>query len=191
MMSADTPAEAPKKSGKKKLIVLIALVLVLAGGGAGAAWFFLMKPADGAKVAEKKKPPPKPVFAPLDVFTVNLKDERGERFAQVGVTLELKDTAAENELKERLPAVRNEILLLLSSKRIDELMSDEGKRELAQQIRTRAAYGMGVKPDEAVVASAVKAVAGASGAPAVAAAPKAAPVENPVQNVLFSQFIVQ
>lgn len=190
-MSADTPAEAPKKSGKKKLIVLIALVLVLAGGGAGAAWFFLMKPADGAKVAEKKKPPPKPVFAPLDVFTVNLKDERGERFAQVGVTLELKDTAAENELKERLPAVRNEILLLLSSKRIDELMSDEGKRELAQQIRTRAAYGMGVKPDEAVVASAVKSVAGASGAPAVAAAPKEAPVENPVQNVLFSQFIVQ
>lgn len=181
-MSAETPTEAPKKSGKKKLIILIALVLVLAGGGGGAAWFFLMKPADGAKVAEKKKPPAKPVFSALDVFTVNLQDERGERFAQVGVTLELRDSATENELKERMPAVRNEILLLLSSKRIEELMSDEGKRELAQQIRTRAAYGMGVKPDEPVAAP---------GATAVAAAPKASPVENPVQNVLFSQFIVQ
>ncbi len=178
-MSAETPAEAPKKS-RKKLIIVLALGLVLASGGAGAAWFLLKKPADGTHVAEKKKPPAKPVFAPLDVFTVNLKDERGERFAQVGVTLELKDAEAENELKERLPAVRNEILLLLSSKRIDELLSDEGKRELAQQIRARAAHGMGVKPDDAVVAH------------AGAAAPKAAPaVENPVQNVLFSQFIVQ
>ena len=180
-MSAETPAEAPKKS-RKKLIIVLALSLVLASGGAGAAWYMLKKPADGTHVAEKKKPPAKPVFAPLDVFTVNLKDERGERFAQVGVTLELKDTEAENELKERLPAVRNEILLLLSSKRIDELLTDDGKRELAQQIRTRAAHGMGVKPDEAVAAPA------AAGA---AAAPKAAPVENPVQAVLFSQFIVQ
>lgn len=189
-MSAETPADAPKKSGKKKLIVLISLVLLLAGGGGGAAWFFLMKPADGAKVAEKKKPPAKPVFSPLEVFTVNLKDERGERFAQVGVTLELKDAAAENELKERLPSVRNEILLLLSSKRIDELLTDEGKRELAQQIRTRAAYGMGVVPDEPEPVPPVAVPAGARHA-AVAAARKAEPVENPVHNVLFSQFIVQ
>jgi flagellar FliL protein len=189
MMSAETPADAPKKSGKKKLIVLVALVLVLAGGGGGAAWFFLMKPADGAKVAEKKKPPAKPVFSPLDVFTVNLKDERGERFAQVGVTLELKDAATENELKERLPSVRNEILLLLSSKRIDELLTDEGKRELAQQIRTRAAHGMGVVPDEPEAAPA-PAPAGARPA-TVAAARKTEPVENPIHNVLFSQFIVQ
>lgn len=185
-MSAETPAEAPKKS-RKKLVIVLALGLVLASGGAGAAWYMLKKPADGTHVAEKKKPPAKPVFAPLDVFTVNLKDERGERFAQVGVTLELKDAEAENELKERLPAVRNEILLLLSSKRIDELLSDEGKRALAQQIRTRAAYGMGVKLDEPAPAAAP----GAPAVAAVAAAPKAALVENPVQNVLFSQFIVQ
>ena len=158
-MSAETPAAAPPKS-RKKLIIVVALGLVLASGGAGAAWYMLKRPADGTAVVEKKKPLPKPVFAPLDVFTVNLKDERGERFAQVGVTLELKDTDAENELKERLPAVRNEILLLLSSKRIDELLSDEGKRALAQEIRTRTVQGMAGKPEA-------------------------------VQNVLFSQFIVQ
>jgi len=146
MMSAEAPATAPKKS-RKKLIIVVALGLVLASGGAGAAWYMLNKPAPGGAVAEKKKPPPKPVFAPLDVFTVNLKDERGERFAQVGVTLELKDAAAEAELKERLPAVRNEILLLLSSKRIDELLTDEGKRALAQEIRTRSAAGMAAKPE--------------------------------------------
>lgn len=194
-MSAEKPAEAPKKS-RKKLIIIAALGLVLASGGAGAAWFMLHKPADGTVQAEKKKPPAKPVFAPLDVFTVNLKDERGERFAQVGVTLQMKDAAAESELKERMPAVRNEILLLLSSKRIDELLSDEGKRELAQQIRTRAAHGMGVKLDEPTAAPApasVPAAPAASGAAVAtaAAAPKAAPVENPVHNVLFSQFIVQ
>ncbi|MGE0330453.1 MAG: flagellar basal body-associated protein FliL [Ramlibacter sp.] len=189
-MSAETPAAAPKKS-RKKLIIVAALGLVLASGGAGAAWFMLRKPADGAAAVAEKKPPAKPVFMPLDVFTVNLQDPRGERFAQVGVTLQLKDAATEAELKERLPAVRNEILLLLSSKRIDELLSDDGKRELAQQIRARAAHGMGLKVDEpAVVPAAVPAAAAASGA-AVAAAPKAAPVDNPVHNVLFSQFIVQ
>ncbi len=180
-MSAEAPADAPKKSSKK-LVIFLALGLVLACGGAGAAWYMLKKPADGAHVAEKKKPPAKPVFAPLEVFTVNLKDERGERFAQVGVTLELRDTEAENELKERLPSVRNEILLLLSSKRIEELLSDEGKRELAQQIRARVAQGMGVKLDDG---------AAAHTAASAAAAPKAAPVDNPVQAVLFSQFIVQ
>lgn len=178
-MSAETPAAAPKKSSKK-LIIIVTLGLVLASGGAGAAWFMLKKPADGTAAAEKK-PPVKPVFTPLEVFTVNLQDPRGERFAQVGVTLQLKDTLAEAELKERLPAVRNEILLLLASKRIEDLLTDEGKRELAQQIRVRAGHGMGLKVDEAA-------------APAAAAsgpAPKVAAVENPVQNVLFSQFIVQ
>ncbi len=189
-MSAETPAAAPKKS-RKKLIIIAALGLVLASGGAGAAWFMLKKPAEGTAVAEKKKPPVKPVFAPLDVFTVNLRDERGERFAQVGVTLQMKDAAAEAELKERMPAVRNEILLLLSSKRIDELLSDEGKRELAQQIRARAAHGMGLKLDEPAAAPAAAAPAPGASAVAVAAAPKAAPADNPVHNVLFSQFIVQ
>ncbi len=179
-MSADTPAAAPKKSSKK-IIIFAVVGLLLAGGGGGAAWFFLLKkPADGTHVVEKK-PPPKPVFSPLDVFTVNLQDARGERFAQVGVTLQLKDTATEAELKERLPAVRNEILLLLSSKRIDELLTDEGKRELAQQIRTRAAQAMGVAAPVAAVP-----------APALAAsAAQVAQVESPVQGVLFSQFIVQ
>ena len=179
-MSADTPAAAPKKSSKK-IIIFAVVGLLLAGGGGGAAWFFLLKkPADGTHVVERK-PPPKPVFSPLDVFTVNLQDARGERFAQVGVTLQLKDTATEAELKERLPAVRNEILLLLSSKRIDELLTDEGKRELAQQIRTRAAQAMGVAAPAAAVP-----------APALAAsAAQVALVESPVQGVLFSQFIVQ
>lgn len=184
-MSAEKPAEAPKKS-RKKLIIFVMLGLVLASGGAGAAWFMLKKPADGTHVVEKK-PPPKPVFAPLDVFTVNLQDARGERFAQVGVTLQLKDVATENELKERLPAVRNEILLLLSSKRIDELLTDEGKRELAQQIRARTAQAMGV----AAPAAAVVAAAAAPAAASAASAAKVAQVESPVQDVLFSQFIVQ
>lgn len=181
-MSDETPAAAPEKS-RKKLILFAALGLVLAcaGAGAGAAWFMLRKPADGTHVVEKK-PQAKPVFTSLDVFTVNLQDARGERFAQVGVTLQLKDTATENELKERLPAVRNEILLLLSSKRVDELLADEGKRELAQQIRARTAQAMGL------VVAALPAAAAAASAPS---AVKPAPMENPVQDVLFSQFIVQ
>ena len=137
-MSAETPADAPKKSGKKKIIILAVAGLVLAGGGGGAAWFMMGKnkaPDAAHPPVAEKKPAAKPIFKTLEIFTVNLKDPNGERYAQVGVTLQLRDSAAEKDLDERLPAVRNEVLLLLSSKRIEELLSDEGKRMLAQQIR--------------------------------------------------------
>ena len=168
----------------------------------------------------EKKPAAKPIFKQLEVFTVNLKDPNGERYAQVGVTLQLKDSAAEKDLDERLPAVRNEILLLLSSKRIDELLSDDGKRQLAQQIRQRASQAMGYVPAPVqvvalppgyamvpVAATAGHAPAAADGhapaAPVAVAAPPvpvpvpapvpvaAVPADSPVQDVLFSQFIVQ
>jgi len=207
-MSAETPA-APKKS--KKLLIIVAAVLLLGGGGAGAAWFVTQKnhgPDDKAAHA-KKEPAKKPLFTPLEPFTVNLQDERGERFAQIGVTLQLEDPAVENELKDRLPAVRNQILLLISSKRIDELLSADGKKLLAEQIRVRAARAIGVDvadvPVPAAAAAAPVAAVDAHGVPVVqvaAAAPAAvtAPVavaaakpavENPVKDVLFSQFIVQ
>lgn len=168
-MSAEKPAPAtapvPKKSSKK-LVVFALVGLLFAAGAAGGGWYYMQQqktadvaPAQGAL----KKSTKKPLFAPLEPFTVNLQDARGERYAQIGVTLQLEDPAVESELKERLPAVRNEILLLIASKKLDELLSAEGKQQLAQQIGVRAAHAIGVGPG----------------------------VENPVKNVLFSQFIVQ
>jgi len=180
--SVEEAAPAAKKS-LKKVIFLVLGALLLAGGAAGATWFATSrhKGVEAPHAAEKKVPK-KPVFTTLEPFTVNLADAKGERYAQIGITLQLDGPAADELLKERLPAVRNEVLLLIASKHIEELLSDDGKRLLARQIRMRTAQAMGFtgsddSPPIAVAAAAAPATAPATApasAPASVAAPAAA-----------------
>ena len=120
--AAATPvgAAVPRKKGKKKLIVivLIALVVVL-GAGAGGLIYMKKKAAaeaqaeseDGAPVkahasakAELKHPP---TFLPLDSFVVNLADKDSDRYAQIGITLEVMDAKFAEQMKAYMPALRN------------------------------------------------------------------------------------
>jgi flagellar FliL protein len=78
------------------------------------------------------------VFLPLEMFTVNLADRESERYAQVGITLELADSKAGDTLKAYMPAVRNDILMLLAHKKASELQERNGKLALAQEIRRAA-----------------------------------------------------
>lgn len=168
---ADSPEAAPAapSRGKKKLIVIIAaVVLLLAAGGGGAAWYLMKKKAaeaaaaaaaeaeeggEGedaaakADAAEAKVPKADlkhaPTFVPLDPFTVNLADRDAERYAQVGMTLELIDAKAGDLLKAYMPAIRNNILLVLASKTAGELMEHEGKVRLATEVRAAALKPLG------------------------------------------------
>ena len=148
-------AEAKPKKGKKGLIIIIAAVLLLAGGG-GAGWFFFMKPTpeasadaedDHKPVAHKEKGKVK-TFANLDPFTVNLADEGGERFIQVAVVLEVADAKVSGDLTAQMPAVRNAVLMLLSSKLAKELLSVPGKEKLAEEIAIAAGVQLGWEPPE-------------------------------------------
>jgi flagellar FliL protein len=193
---APEAAAAPKKS-KKKLVVLALAGLLLAGGSAAGAWYYASAKGPAAESAEPlPKPLPKANFTNLEPFTVNLQDPRGERFAQIGVTLELDDPKSENEIKDRMPAIRNNILMLISSKQIDELLSAEGKAHLALEIRDQAGRALGLPPAPppplAAALEAAPQATAASAAPAASAAKPARNVRpNPIRGVLFSQFIVQ
>jgi flagellar FliL protein len=158
---APPPAEEtppPAAKGKKKLILIIAaaaLVLVLGGGGA-AFWLLGKKKHDAAEEsAEANEPPAEdvaeakakkkkedkkhaPVFLPLDLFTVNLADRDAERYAQVGITLELADTKVSEQLKAYMPAVRNDILMVLAHKKASDLQDRAGKLEFAREVRRAA-----------------------------------------------------
>ncbi|GAA4342329.1 hypothetical protein GCM10023144_44250 [Pigmentiphaga soli] len=72
-------------------------------------------------------------FVTLDIFTVNLADRDRERFAQVGVVIELSDKALK-AFKPITPVVRSDILLLLSSKSAAELLTLEGKQKILREI---------------------------------------------------------
>ncbi len=149
----EAEAEAPKKKGKL-LIIIIAVVLLLGGGG-GAAWFF-MKPADAEKKENaehaeaddqakdeedeqplrprKKKKGEPPIFVDMEPFVFNLQDNDQDRFAQVGVTLEVVDAEVVAEMKLVEPSVRNAVLLLMGSKTSRQVRTVAGKIKLGEQI---------------------------------------------------------
>lgn len=212
---AEAGEVAPKK-GKKKLIIIIAAVLLVVLAGGGAAVFMMKQKAAAAEAAaaegedgeeaapdqeehakkdEHKGPP---VFVPLDPFVVNLADRDTERYAQIGITLQIDEPKFADELKLYLPAVRNGILMVLAHKTSKELLERSGKERLAAEIMREAVRPMGIEvavDDEEAAASEHDAAAD----PDAEEAPKpkkkkkkkAPAVHNPVTSVNFSSFIIQ
>jgi flagellar FliL protein len=132
-MRADAQAAAtaaPAKPKRKWLLVAIALVGVLAIGG-GAAWYFLASHAPAETKAAAPKPP---VFVPLDAFTVNLAEENGDHYLQIGIVYQVSDEKIVDTMKQYMPVLRNRILLLLSSKKPSDLASVDGKRKLVDEL---------------------------------------------------------
>ena len=218
-MSA-APAEAvaegaPPKKGKKKLIIMIAAALVLAGGGGGGYFYMAKKKADAAaaaaaeesgeeaapvhKAAHKDSHKTPPTYVPLDPFVVNLADKESDRFAQIGVTLQVDDTKFADEMKVYMPAIRNGILMVLAHKSSSQLLERSGKEALAEEIMREAARPMGIEvdddDDEEHAAPKKKGAHDDDEAPAKAGKKKKKkkrqPVHNPITNVHFSTFIIQ
>jgi flagellar FliL protein len=214
--AAEAPAEgAPPAKGKKKLIIIIVAALLLLGGGGGAYYFLVVKKkadAAAAAAAEEGGEEPAPVhkpaashdghktpptYVPLDPFVVNLADKESDRFAQIGVTLQVDDAKFADEMKAYMPAIRNGILLVLSHKTSAELLERSGKEALADEITREAARQMGIEvedPDEEEASSRKSAQAEeeASAKPAKKKKKKKRqPVHNPINSVLFSTFIIQ
>ncbi len=204
MSAAAAPAagDAPAKKGSKKMLI-IALAAVLLLGGGGAAFFIMKKKAaaaegeDGEDVSADAghakpaahAPPPKaakhdpghpPTYVALDPFVVNLADRESERYAQIGMTLEVEDPKFAEEMKGYMPAIRNAILMILAHKTSAELLSREGKEKLAEEVLRESVRPMGIEidpPDDEGDAGKKKR--------------KRAPVYNPVTQVHFSSFIIQ
>ena len=182
------PAEAPehiepppKKRGK--LLLILCLSLVLTGGAAG---FYFMQSAHSDAGATVPKPP---VFVPLEMFTVNLVSDPAQmQFMQAAITLKLTDKATAELIKDRLPEVRDRVLIVLSAKKGNDILSVTGKQKLAVEIAD--AVKKIIVPPPAASAD----TAAAADEPAQTAAPQAAPQAAPAKpavEVLFTSFIVQ
>ncbi len=141
--------EQPKGKGKKKLIILLASIfLIVLLGGVGAFVVMKKKNAEDAgdeEVVEETETPAKktktknegpPVFSSLEAITVNLlPDESGQdRYLQTQITLELEDPHAEADVKTNMPKIKNNLTLLLSSKKPTELIKKEDKEKLSLEI---------------------------------------------------------
>ena len=145
-------AGSPEPKSKKKLIMIIAIVLILAAGGGGAAWFFLghKEPAGAKKEAKHEEPAKEPVFLTLETFTVNLQPDPDEKFLQLDMSLQVASAEVGESLKVQMPAVRNRLLFLLSSKKASEVTTMEGKKTLSEEIlaELKKPFTPGGKPQE-------------------------------------------
>jgi flagellar FliL protein len=70
----------------------------------------------------------------LETFIVNLADKGGNRYLRLTMDLELGNPELETELQKRLPQVRDSILMILPSKRFEDISSVEGKIALRDEI---------------------------------------------------------
>ena len=206
--AAATPAGAavPGKKGKKKLIIIVLIVLVvLLGAGAGGLFYMKKKAAaqadadseDGAPVAQAhaadkadlKHPP---TFLPLDPFVVNLADKESDRYAQIGITLEVVDAKFAEQMKAFMPALRNGVLMLLAHKTSRELLDRAGKEQLAVEIQREAARAVGLEvADPEPEGEEVKNTNAEDKSRAKGKAKKKAALPNPIKHVHFSTFIIQ
>lgn len=201
-MSAPAAADgAPAKKGlpKKLLLIVIVLVVLLLGGGGAAVFMMKKKAAEAAAAAEGGEdaeahaepaaahgaPKTPPTFSPLDNFTVNLADKDAERYAQIGITLELADAKYAEELKTYMPAVRSSLLMLLSHKTSAEMLGREGKEKLAREIARETSTAMGYEVDDEDDEDE------AEDSPKKKKKKKKRRPEGPIRQVLFSNFIVQ
>jgi flagellar protein FliL len=179
MSAAKAEGSAPSGGvSTKKLIMILVIAMGLMAVGIGGAVMVVMKRSaaahadDGeeehvAEVKPKKKKAKEvsehPVFLPLDPFVVNLTDREQDRYAQIGITLEIDDPKVGEKMKTFMPAIRNGILLVLAHKGSKELLDPKGKQLLAEEIMREAVRPLGFDDDDS----------------------------GPVRAVHFSSFIIQ
>jgi flagellar FliL protein len=207
----------PVKRGKKKLLIMVAaalaVVLVL---GAGTI-VYLKKRAAHAAAAEVDEDGPTanstaanaeaaahdaltpPTYLPLDPFVVNLADKETDRYAQVGITLEVDSSVVADQMRAYMPSIRNAILMVITRKTSRELLDAMGKEQLADEIAREAVRPMGIDiaapqpvtlAPEAIPASGLPMVASDAAAPAKRVSLRGL-TRNPIRHVHFSSFIIQ
>ncbi|HTV97393.1 MAG TPA: flagellar basal body-associated FliL family protein [Steroidobacteraceae bacterium] len=149
--AAEAPPPPPKKSGggliNALVVFVMALSAVIVGGFINAKLHPLpdlkmnkdglitavVPPADaghaGGEGAVKNS-----VFLPIDPpLVVNFEDGSVVRFLQVSMEVMAHDQKALDSVQKNLPLIRNNLLLLMSNRNYQALMSREGKDKLREE----------------------------------------------------------
>jgi flagellar FliL protein len=137
----DDLVDIPLPKSKTKLIIIIVAVILFLCAIGGAGYYFLIKKPEApeAQQTSKIKEPKAPIFIQLDSFTVNLLTASTDepQFLQIGISLQLLQEKSTEQLKQRLPHVKNQILMLLTNSKASDIVTLEGKEQLIGKIVTQ------------------------------------------------------
>ena len=73
----------------------------------------------------------------LETFVVNINDGNRDRFLKIKPELEISELAVADELKARMPQVKDIVISLLSSQSFGQIRSIEGKDHLREEMLIR------------------------------------------------------
>jgi flagellar FliL protein len=71
---------------------------------------------------------------PLEPFIVNIYDGQELRYLKVKIELEMVGVGVKQEIDARLAAIRDSILVLLSTKTLQDIQDIQGKNQLKEEI---------------------------------------------------------
>ena len=144
----EAPAKSPSAMGKILMTVVIALVS--SAGGGLVSWYLitktLMKAEAKAGTEEEKKIDEvsealeKGGALQLEPFVVNLADADAARYLRIKVSLMVNDKAKVKEVEENTALqlkVRDVILETLTKKTSHDLINEEGKKKLREEIHEK------------------------------------------------------
>jgi flagellar FliL protein len=129
----------PAKSGKKRLIIIGCIALLVIIGIAVGAFLYLRSHGSEGEAAEgggeKKQEAAKAlVIYPLEPFIVNIHDGPNLRYLKVKLEFEIAGAEAKEELNRIQAPLRDAILVLLSSKNLDDISMTDGKNKLRDEV---------------------------------------------------------
>ncbi len=133
-------------NSKLLLIVIIVLLVILLIVGGLVAYFLLSEdnnseqPQEPQKVEKKRKVKNMteigPIY-PLDQFIVNLVSNNANRYLKCKIDLELDSPELQQEVDKKLPAIRDLVIRILSSKSVEEIQTAKGKEKLKEEIKRK------------------------------------------------------
>ncbi|GHT99394.1 hypothetical protein FACS1894154_06420 [Betaproteobacteria bacterium] len=196
--AAAVEAPPPKRSSKLLLIIVLVVLLLLLVTVLGIGGLLLLKKSGGGGGHSSDDSPPAhveasapapavggipptmvdlarpPIYAPLGVFTVNLRTENDDddRYLQAEISLRVPDQKTADALKGFMPEILHSINITMSAKLPAEVQTVKGRETLAGEIQVQLNTLLGVPPPPP----------GSQFQPLT---------QGPILAVLFTKFIVQ
>jgi len=139
--------EEKKEGGSKLLLIVIIVLLLLLLVIGGLVAYFLLTSSNPKKNQQPTQQQIKkhkvnaltkmgPIY-PLDPFTVNLVSSNADRYLKCKIDFELDSPALQKEINQKLPAIRDMIISILSSKSVEEIQTAQGKQKLKDEIKRK------------------------------------------------------
>ncbi|MBT8349695.1 MAG: flagellar basal body-associated FliL family protein [Deltaproteobacteria bacterium] len=130
----------------KILIILIGvflLVVVAMGGGFFMMWNKMssmnVQNSEGVENGTEAEEAVE-IMGPtkkLETFIVNLADKGGKRYLRISMDLELEKEETVQVVEKRLPKIRDAVLMILPTKKYEDIGTVEGKSVLRNEILTK------------------------------------------------------